>query len=113
MLPNTMADDGQDQNDIIRGKRPCRISQKDIALATNGCFRFHKFRGSRCPASGEGFGCFDHASKPRTTIAKIDIDNVESLPEHERRESVNSERSDDDEARRRVSIEKRRQHYDE
>ncbi|KAI0982931.1 hypothetical protein GJ496_001849 [Pomphorhynchus laevis] len=63
MLPNTMADDGQDQNDIIRGKQPCRICQKEIDLTTNGCFRFHKLRDSRCPGSGEGFGCFDYASK--------------------------------------------------
>ncbi|KAI0982187.1 hypothetical protein GJ496_002044 [Pomphorhynchus laevis] len=63
MLPNIMTDDGQDQNDIIRGKRPCRICQRDIALTTNGCFRFHKFSGSRCPGSDEGLGCFDYASK--------------------------------------------------
>ncbi|KAI0989140.1 hypothetical protein GJ496_002768 [Pomphorhynchus laevis] len=62
-VTKTMAYDGQDQNDIIRGKRPCHICQRDIVLTTNGCFRFHKFRGSRCAGSGEGFGSFDNASK--------------------------------------------------
>ncbi|KAI0987862.1 hypothetical protein GJ496_002511 [Pomphorhynchus laevis] len=51
-----------------RGKRPCHLCQRNIALTSSGRFRFHKLGGSRCAGSGKVIlqSCFYHVSEAKS-----------------------------------------------